>query len=789
MSNVIFNIDGIKVEGDSNQSILQIARANGIFIPAICYLSNCSPTLACRMCMVEIDGKIQYSCKAKPKDGMEVVSKNEVIEQNRQDIMRSYDVNHPLKCGTCDKSGECELQDYTSIVGVGEQFLAAKDDYLGIKKWGKRQYDPSLCILCERCVTTCSDNIGESALKVEKLETSPNIDAYKDKVSKEVFSMWGKRTKGIISQVDDSCSECGECVSVCPVGAFIIQDFQYTSRSWELTKIPSSCTHCSANCKIEYNVKHTSIKDSSKKIYRVKNDFHFNPICGAGKYGYDFTNSKISSVNDMLSAINAFKESDTIIFNSNITNEEALILQKLKKEFGYKLVNNEAYRYKTFLDNYSSIVGKRLYSATLDDISSSDVVVTLGSFVKSENPLVKYHINKALKMNKGISLYFHPLKDLTMDQMGKNHYQINYKPEYEEEVLYLLLSLFSRVDELPSSIKKYISGNETTFNKVIKEDDKEVKLEVKSSKLLELIGSSLDFIETLTPLKDKEKITLIVGEDLYSGTHSSNLAKLIGLLEKNSIIKTMIIPSNNSIGVNLICDLSSDIGSKTIGYNCNGDFKISANDKVDANFYIPALNQQEGTVCNADLRVVPLNVAIPYNGYCLNDIANELGLYSKYTIDYTKELPKAKGFKTLEFDSLKDDYENDGTNNRGYELKNIDFKINDEVVIEKIDKELNSDNLVYLSNPILQFSEYTAKSKLLKDKAHLFVSKEFLESNGYVDGEIVEVSNNLKTVKLSLKLDKKLEGSVSYIPTYDVFSPIKELFKDYKYTNISVKRA
>ena len=77
MSDILVTIDGIQCKAKEGEFILNIARANDIFIPALCYLSNCSPTLACRLCLVEVDGKRAYSCNAKAKDGMNVITKNE----------------------------------------------------------------------------------------------------------------------------------------------------------------------------------------------------------------------------------------------------------------------------------------------------------------------------------------------------------------------------------------------------------------------------------------------------------------------------------------------------------------------------------------------------------------------------------------------------------------------------------------------------------------------------------------------------------------------------------------
>ncbi|WP_298786491.1 2Fe-2S iron-sulfur cluster-binding protein, partial [uncultured Campylobacter sp.] len=100
-------IDGKACECDEGEYILQVARRCGVFIPALCYLSGGTPTLACRLCMVEADGKRVYSCNAKAKDGMVVYSRSPEIDAEREAIAQVYCINHPMACGVCDQSGEC----------------------------------------------------------------------------------------------------------------------------------------------------------------------------------------------------------------------------------------------------------------------------------------------------------------------------------------------------------------------------------------------------------------------------------------------------------------------------------------------------------------------------------------------------------------------------------------------------------------------------------------------------------------------------------------------------------
>jgi len=220
MSEITIKIDGKECKAQEGEYILNVARANGIFIPAICYLTRCSPTLACRICLVEADGKQVYACNAKSKDGMEVKTLTENIAEERRAIMEVYDVNHPLQCGVCDQSGECELQNYTLELGVDEQHYAIKDVPREAKDWGLMHYDPGLCIVCERCVTVCKDMIGDAVLKTVPRGGEALDKSLKDSMPKDAYAMWNKLNKSLIGTTTGDtleCTDCGECIAVCPV--------------------------------------------------------------------------------------------------------------------------------------------------------------------------------------------------------------------------------------------------------------------------------------------------------------------------------------------------------------------------------------------------------------------------------------------------------------------------------------------------------------------------------------------------------------------------------------------
>ncbi len=797
MAEVTLHIDGREIKAQEGEYILNIARENGVFIPAICYLTRCSPTLACRLCVVDIDGKRAYACNAKAKSGMSVITQNDELQAERKAIMQVYDINHPLQCGVCDQSGECELQNYTLELKVNSQNYSIKDTFKPAQNWGLIHYDPALCIVCERCVTVCKDMIGDSALKTVKRGGEEINSEFKESMPKDSYAVWNKMNKNLIGVADESglnCSNCGECISVCPVGALVSSNFQYKSNAWELKKIPATCSHCSMGCQINYETK-------DKKIYRVSNEFHYVSLCGAGRFGFDFQNANAKKDEVAFSeTIKAFKKADTIKFSSYITNEEALILQNLKEKYGYKLINNDALNFKKFLQNYSSTSGKTLYSANLKDVANSNFVVSIGSFLRSDAPNTRYALNNSLSVNKGSGLYFHPIGDVVIENLSKNLMTIYHKPMVEEQILYFILELFGK--NLPDSIQNYLNSFKEkrvkkvveTIKETIKEEDviKEVpkkvekEVEVEVSKLLEVIGLNDTFYENFQKLiAKKDSFSLILGEDLLSHPKSENLAKLAGLIAKYTEFKVLIIPSKtNTLGVSLICDLNEKAGNYSIGYNVKGDFNISALGECELD--MPSLNQQEGTFVTVDKRVVPTNAAIAYNGYTLNDIANALGLKKTYTIDYTKELPKAKGFKAINFDELENCFSNAQEDKRGYLIEAFESKSNDEV--KNIETLTMSGEVVYLANPLLQFSEFTNKASILKDEAKLYCSSEFLKMKDLNDGDIVELSNQKATIKLKVTLDEKIKGNIPYVPTFDKNVDSLSLFDSYRFSEVKIKK-
>ena len=816
MSNMIsMTINGKQCEAKEGEVILNVARANDIFVPAICYQTKCSPTLACRLCLVEADGKQVYSCNAKIKEGMQVNVDTPNIEKERRAIMEVYDVNHPLQCGVCDQSGECELQNYTLYMNVDKQNYSVRDVNRPTQHWGVMKYDPGLCIVCEKCVTVCKDMIGSSALGTVKRGADPLNVQFKTSMPKDAYAMWNKLNKSLIGYEEDKCIDCGECIAVCPVGALVSSDFQYKANAWELRKIPASNPYSSDCSLMYYEVKHTSIVDNTRdNIYRVTNDAHYTSLSGAARFGFDYLNRASKNEETFKKAVDAVKNCQSIVFNSFITNEEAKILQTLKDELGIKLVNDDALRFKNFLNSYSSITGKSLYNGNLDDIHNSNFVVSVGSFLKSDAPAAKYAFNNSITMNKGAGLYFHSMGDTHIDGFGKKGKSIETivnKPLAEDAVLYFILDQFGK--DLPKEISTYLDSlkekrvkkvTETIKEKVVTKvtnpetgEEKDVtkmvpkkvtkEVEYTYTKLLDMIGTDETLLATIeTMLLKKDTFSLIVGEDCITHPNSTNIAKLAGMVEKYTSFKVVVIPSQtNTLGVSLLCDLDEHSRGSTVGYNVKADFELSA--FGDGDIDMPALNQQEGTFTNINKKVVPTNAAIIYNGYELNDITNEiLKSQKEYTIDYTATI-----FNCVKFDNLENSYSNDRVEHRGYELDSLDVDMGEDTITpvsSKIDIK-EDEYIIYNANPINQFNEFTAIAAQLKhETTSLYLSATLLDKLTLKEGDKVNVSAHASSVALDVKVDKNLTGDISYVPTFDKRVNTNELFDTCRFNIANIKK-
>ena len=726
-----FKINGISVQAQKGETILHVARREGMYIPTMCYLAKAQPNASCRMCIVEakgVDGFV-LSCNTPPTDGSEFNTDSDELFKERQNIMKLYNVNHPLQCGVCDKSGECDLQNKTLEFGVDQQSFAVRDIARKKKKWGVHTYDPGLCILCEKCTTVCNEVVGNEALFIKP-------GGYKSRIEINLAN----------------CIQCGECVSVCPVGAMASTDFKYSANAWELDKVPSSCAHCSSACSLNYESKDGEIR-------RVTNEADFSSLCGAGRFGFDYENRvKEKDAQAFSKAVEAFKNAKNVFFTSFITNEEAFVLNELKKKLGFNLVNNEARKYQDFMKSFESMANLSLYNATINDLKSCDYAISVGSSLQSDNPMVKFALAQAVGYKKAFVASVHPIEESpianVISQFVKN------EVGSEEAALAMIADTFiedkSDQQEFFDSLDiGYLSGESN-----ISEE--------------ELASLKISYARKKNPI-------LIIGEDIINHPRAKNIALIAGYIQKNSPFKVLVIPPvTNTLGVSIICDLDEAEDGYSVGYNIKSDFTLSAKEDI-CDLDMPALNQQEGTFVNIDKDLVVLNAGVAYHGYELNDIACALGMMNLEcgnVIDYTSQL----GFKNIKFDSLDNYYDDVGNAYRGYKIEPTKNRKN-----PKIDEvaELGEFNgsVVYSRNPLSQFSPFTQDCKQLQEKLELVGSEQFALSSKIKSGDKLKFSvDGIEFIRI-FRVDRRMKGTIAYNPTFMMDSKSS----NYRYNQVKIE--
>jgi len=201
-----FTIDGKPVSATEGESILDVARQNGVNIPTLCHLEGLTPTGQCRLCMVEIAGsnRLTPSCVARPEDGMEVITESPRLLKYRQMILELLFSERNHICAVCVTNGNCELQSMAQRLGVDHvryQYLNPQFKVDGSHP--KFEVDHNRCILCGRCVRVCDEIEGAHTRDLRNR-------GIKTLVITDFDEPWGE---------SKTCTSCGKCVHVCPTGA------------------------------------------------------------------------------------------------------------------------------------------------------------------------------------------------------------------------------------------------------------------------------------------------------------------------------------------------------------------------------------------------------------------------------------------------------------------------------------------------------------------------------------------------------------------------------------------
>jgi NADP-reducing hydrogenase subunit HndD len=204
---IALTIDGTPVVVDEGTTIMAACEGLGISIPRLCYHPDLSLMGSCRVCIVEVKdmGFYMTSCSQKVWEGMVVQTNSPDIRQARRDIVELLLDNHPKDCQTCDRAGNCELQNLANSMGVRARHFEGRRKEFSIELSSHSVVrDPQKCVLCGRCVRVCGEIQGVHNLS----QHGRGFDTF-------VAPAHG-------ANMDESvCIQCGQCISVCPTAAFV----------------------------------------------------------------------------------------------------------------------------------------------------------------------------------------------------------------------------------------------------------------------------------------------------------------------------------------------------------------------------------------------------------------------------------------------------------------------------------------------------------------------------------------------------------------------------------------
>lgn len=266
-------INGTEFETEKGAVLIDVCRENAMNIPSFCYYQDLEPQASCRMCLVRIDKmpKLQTSCTIKCTDGMVVTTQGAEIEKAQRAMGEFLLANHPLDCPVCDRGGECELQEVIFDWGDVEERFSEK------KNKAPEKYlspivanDPQRCILCKRCTRVCSEWMGEDEIEAGNRGSNTVIGTYGGWLN---------------------CSQCGNCIEVCPTGTLLDGVYRHATRPWELDQTITTDVYGSDGMQL-------SIGSRGGEVHRiVARDRYVNGLNGEfldvkARFAHEFINHK-----------------------------------------------------------------------------------------------------------------------------------------------------------------------------------------------------------------------------------------------------------------------------------------------------------------------------------------------------------------------------------------------------------------------------------------------------------------------------------------------------------------
>jgi NADH-quinone oxidoreductase subunit G len=386
-------INGTEYEVEKGRRLIEVCNENACNIPSFCHYSDLTVQASCRMCLVRIEKmpKLQTSCTISVTDGMIVTTNTEEIEKAQRAMSEFLLANHPLDCPVCDRGGECELQETVMAAGsVEERFSEVKTRFDEKYLSPMVANDQQRCILCKRCTRVCDEWMGETVIEAGNRGANTVIGTYGGWLN---------------------CSQCGNCIEVCPTGTLLDGVYRHSTRPWELERTVSTDTYSSDGMQL-------SIGSRGGEVHRiVARDRYVNGLNGEfldvkSRFAHEFINhpdriktplirykkggkaipatwdEAISFVSDKLRDA----KDVGVVASARLTNESIFTLKRLAKE----ALNSDNYAvsdasdWSAFFDNLSAPL------ATHMEIRHAKTILLIGGEPEEEQTFTAKQIRQAV---------------------------------------------------------------------------------------------------------------------------------------------------------------------------------------------------------------------------------------------------------------------------------------------------------------------------------------------------------------------------------------------------------
>ena len=430
---VTLEIDGVAVTVPAGTSVMRASAEAGINVPKLCATDSLEAFGSCRVCLVEIEGRKGYpaSCTTPVEPGMKVRTQTPKLADIRRGMVELYISDHPLDCLTCPTNGNCELQDVAGLVGLREVRYKKGENHLELKKDESNPYftyDPSKCIVCNRCVRACEETQGTFALTIDGRGFDSRVAAGQN----EAF-------------MESECVSCGACVQACPTATLTEKSVIRIGVAEH--SVITTCAYCGVGCGFKAEMKGSEVV---RMVPWKDGSANHGHSCVKGRFAWGYATHKDRITKPMIRkqisdpwqevswdeaiayAAGEFRRiqqkfgRDSIggITSSRCTNEETYLVQKLvRAAFGNNNVDTCA-RVCHSPTGYGlkQTLGESAGTQTFDSVMQADVIMIIGANPAAAHPVFASQMKRRLRQGAKLIV----VDPRTTEMVQGAHYRADY---------------------------------------------------------------------------------------------------------------------------------------------------------------------------------------------------------------------------------------------------------------------------------------------------------------------------------------------------------------------------